>query len=333
MKKIVTLLLTLIIMLSSAASVSAQPAETDPPVDIYAQTTEPETTATAPESAVPETNRDTDNTTSDEMRWDCLNVNPDEIDQLMIEDPDSQVIKKYLALFPVLFDHSTDAQEIIKNQDRFAIYVILKDGKIVSRQRINNGKAEEYREITSAASIIEKQEYKNISLMVNGKEVLSKISADIEVNNTYYFEETMAYTRYGIYYETNLGNYFLLVGSKEYLFPIDDFMELMERFKAENQRRFELYGKQMGGVDLDSFISENMDLSNYDINSTSFDLKAGHDKLFANDGGNDSPYSPAFFENKILLWGSVAAVGALLVAVTVIVTVRVKKNRKIKTEE
>ena len=322
MKKIVTLLLTLIIMLSSAASVSAQSVETDPPVDIYAQTTEPEATATVPESAVPETKGDTD---SDEIKWDCLNVNPDEIAKLMIEDPDCQVVKKYPALLPSIFEISTNGHEIIKGYDHIAVYLIFKDGKIVSQQKINNEKA------TYVMCAIDKYEYKNISLMVSGKEVLSKISADIEVLNTYYFEEAIKATRYGIYYQTNLGNYFLLlVGQNEYLFPIDDFIELMRRERAEARRRFELYGKQMGGEDLDSFIDENMDLSNYDINSPSFDLKAGHDKLFASDGGNDSL---SFFENKLILWGSVAAVGALLVAVAVIVTVRVKKNRKIKTEE
>ena len=319
MKKYIILLLVLIMTVSMAISVSAQSIETNPPV--------PEYTEPVPESAIPETTesmtRDEGDIPEENIKWDSLNVDPDEISQLMIKKPNSVVMEKYLIPFIGLFRLTTNAQEIIKNQSPIEVYIILNDDEIISHQIIDDGKAEEYY-MDDAPHSVDARDYKNISFMKRGKEVLSKISEDIEVYNTYYFEDRLTFRCGGIYYETNLGNYFLYTKHREYLFPVDDFAEIMVRVKEENRRRYETEGKTMGTyVDIGSFV----DLSNYDVNSSSFDLKAGHDELFGLDGNNESPDTPAFFENKVVIWGSAAAAAALLVAVVVIVTVRVKKKK------
>ena len=265
-------------------------------------------------------------------KYDSLNIDENEINQLNINNRNCQVVKKYVVGFCNVFPRTTTIEEVIQGKRIVDVrYTIYEGNEIMSYQTLRSGKAEEIFSDSPAWDIVPEIEIDYISKIKSGDDLLSKISKEIEIYNTYYFYDC---SRMGscIYYVTNMGDYvyyksfysYSLSSNKSYLFPSSDFVELITRVN-EDRKNWppNTYG--------DAFdLSYYADLSNYDINSTSFDLKAGHDRLWANNGNNES-LAPSFFDNKLVLWGSVSAACVLIIVAAVLVTKHIGKAKR--TEE
>ena len=121
---------------------------------------------------------------------DSLNISSDELDKLMIESPNSQVVKKYNTVFIFVFPETTSIDEVLRKNIGDQRYMIFEGDKLVSYQRLQEGKTEKILSDNPAWDIVYERELEFVSKMRAGNELLSKISSDIEVSNVYYFYDT-----------------------------------------------------------------------------------------------------------------------------------------------
>ena len=254
---------------------------------------------------------------------DSLNISSDELDKLMIESPNSQVVKKYNTVFRFVFPETSSIDEVLRIEGvGDQRYMIFEGDKLVSYQRLRGDKAEKILSDNPAWDIVYERELEFVSKMRAGNELLSKISADIEVSNAYYFQDTDLDSC--IYYETNLGDYvyykscisYSAASEKKnnYLFPAADFVDLITRVANWWKEHPDWDG---GSTD----IADYMDVSKYDMDSPSFDVKPLSNTSVTPDNGNGADNKPTFYDNKLALWGTIAAAGAVL-ALAVILTVK-----------
>ena len=255
---------------------------------------------------------------------DSLNISSDELDKLMIESPNSQVVKKYNTVFRFVFPETSSIDEVLRIEGvGDQRYMIFEGDKLVSYQRLQEGKTEKILSDNPAWDIVYERELEFVSKMRAGNELLSKISSDIEVSNVYYFYDT-AYLGSCIYYETNLGDYVYyksyisssVASAKKnnYLFPAADFVEMITRVAN--------WWKEHPDWDGGSYdIADYMDVSKYDMDSPSFDVKPLSNTSVTPDNGNGADNKPTFYDNKLAFWGTIAAAGAVLM-LAVILTVK-----------
>lgn len=139
------------------------------------------------------------------------------------------------------------------------------------------------------------------------KSIVTKISSDINVYETYYLSGETTYTGSAVYYKTNKGDFVYYnhyaVGSSEYLFPIEDFCEYQKMISNEIAK----HPDWDGGVD----ISRLMDLSKYDIHSPDFNLTANMqqiENIEVNPPQSDPP-------KNIVVWGCIL-IGVILLLIS-----------------
>jgi hypothetical protein len=222
-----------------------------------------------------------------------------------------------------LFSKTTDVVEMVKTRQKS--YIVIEGDEIVAYKCIVDGKLEGSTETTtSAIGLIRQEDLKFISYMNQGKEILSKISSDIEIYNTYYFQENFVTLQSAVCYVTDRGNYLYVSG--KYLLTVDEFAEMM---KKELERLAENGdNKEMIGAPLRLNALE--DLKRFDVNSPTFGAAPIENNGSENAGDGDiNP--PGFFDNKLVLWGSVSAACVLIIVAAVLVTKRIGKAKR--TEE
>ena len=222
------------------------------------------------------------------------------------------------------FGHTTDVIEMVKASEK--TYIVIEGDEIVTYKCIVDGKLEGSIETTtSAIGTIRKEDLKFISYMNQGKEILSKISSDIEIYNTYYFQENFVTLQSAVCYVTNRGNYLYVSG--KYLLTVEEFAEMMKKELArlaENGDKKEMIGAPLRLNALE-------DLKRFDVNSPTFGA-APIENNGSENAGDGNVETPGFFDNKLILWGSVSAACVLIIVVAVLVTKRIGKAKKAEEE-
>lgn len=245
-------------------------------------------------------------TESNMSRGDSLNISVSEKEQLVLRG-NKQVVKQYRCGFCFIFP-KTDSIEEVLQKDIWVRYLILKDDKIVSHQRLENGKAIEVEDVHAD---YQSEEEVLVSKMKAGKNLLTKISTDIEVNNSYYFVDT-TYLGSCLYFVTNQGNYVYYRHGGEYLFPVADFVDVITLIAEERDRNPYANG---GSVD----ISDYMNVSKYDMNSPLFG---------ADDEKQDKSDKGVFFEHKSLFWSAWVVGVLIVVGVGIFLGKRVRQEKR-----
>lgn len=241
-------------------------------------------------------------------RIDSLNITSDEKSQLNLQNANAQIVKKYVAGFCFIFPGTENVDELIQSEEILAEqYLIVEDNNIVSYRTLLGDKV---RELDDISSLERANDEDFITKMNSGKNLLTKLSATIEVYSCNYFVDT---THLGscIYYETNIGDLVYYRGEvsadgKEYLFPAKDFVGLITSVYTT---RSENSDKDGGNVDINDY----MDLSKYDMNSLSFGFEVNNSGMNKINNDTDTIDRDTFLDKKFIVWGAVSVVGIILI--------------------
>jgi hypothetical protein len=214
---------------------------------------------------------------------DSFNISSEELDKLVIENPNAQIIKRYRGNDPFVFAERVKSENtyIFNQYEKFEDiyqngeiypphYLVVVDDKIVSCQTLIDGKL---KEVTNSNGADLNDEI--VIAKIKSGEIVNKISKDIKVNNIYYFAtpQDAELCHYIVYFETNKGDWVYLDDKREemeYIFPSDVFFEL-KRLEGEYYYYNDDAGMSEGysGPDLQNL----KDIERYNINSPSFDLE------------------------------------------------------------
>ena len=322
-------------MLTMTIGLSAASPETTPPIDIYAETTGSTTNETVPIGSEAKTRESEASSSLEDItkkklsesiaKGDSFNLTSEEINKLKIENPDNQVIKKYLTAFCFLFPGSTSVSDMVKSEEIIAEqYIILENNSIVSYQTLQSGESTEINGINENKRASDEA---FVSKINTGKNMLAEVSNNIEVNSIHYFVDT-TYLGSCIYYETNEGDYVYYKGfvsneTRDYLFPASDFIDLITL--VYNERLKNPYSSD-GSVNIEDY----MDVSQYDMNSPTFDPALWRDKsgaLLIEEYGNITE-NPTFWYNKVAFWGTISALCVAFITVIILAIKRIYKNKQ-----
>ena len=213
---------------------------------------------------------------------DSFNISSEELDKLVIENPNAQIIKRYRGgdyLFfetiktedGYIFNEYEKIEDVLQSEYTMPPhYLVVVDDKIVSCQALIDGKS---KEVTDNNSNADSRDERVIAKIKSG-EIVNKISKDINVKSTYYFATPKhgSLVQYVVYLETDRGDFVYVYEADEemeYIFPSDVFFELkkMEREYWYNETPVLING--YSGPPLGSL----KDIERYNINSPSFDLE------------------------------------------------------------
>ena len=235
-------------------------------------------------------------------KYDSLNLSPEEIETIAIRDENIQIVKKYRGHWTFMFLGTTNIEEVLESREiLLPHYIIYNNNSVDSYKIIKNGKAEEVDIITTPQCHLD-LDATYIEKMNSGSSQLAEIADDIEIYNLYYFEDT-SYLGQCIYYVTNKGDYVYyssyLTDGKQ-LHTVEEFVDLLARVKEERGKNPQSVGGNLGSYEAET------------------DVKT-----------DDITENKSLFDNKLALYGVISAGCAVIIVVTIVSVICIKKRKKL----
>ena len=207
----------------------------------------------------------TDGLNDDSAQHSALKVD-DSIKATIGAKDDQTVIRMLIVPIVQAFNAYDSIDEILKSEYLLqTCYIVMNDNEFSSFHQVYEGKI--YK-IEAEGNVLHDSETR--SVLIN-EDVLKELPKNTNILDVYYLWGVSCRQGSALYYKTNIGDFVYyrcyLTGGTQYLFPVDDFCDIMEKV-CENM----LSHGESNGCDWGMYIDAIPDISRYDMDSSEFDL-------------------------------------------------------------